>query len=162
MFPVEILEKMAFYLSPKDFYAFAMADSRLMSKFEKTDIWVVEFPAVISWAETKQPYVAYDKTNFTIKYKGEKYTHADGFMFRLDGNRLIRSDETIELLLENLVVANPTTQKDEQFIISSLQKWKIKSSITHPVSESDSILKCPREERQMWSLIEGEMEGMFR
>jgi hypothetical protein len=175
MFPVEIAEKIAWFLPPKDFYAFAKTDSSVMAKFDQTDNWVVEFPPIISWADTKNSYVPYDKANFTIRYKGKEYKREDGFSFRQDRNRLIRADGNLELLVEKLLLENPTTrqkgvcigkapQTDEQFIISSLQKWRTASkpvAKTH-LQSADSILKCAREEREMWSLMEREMDGMFR
>ena len=173
MFPAEIIEKIVEFLPKKDFYAFAKVNSIAMDKLDTTDIWIVEFPAVISWTDTKAPYVPYDKGNFTIRHKGKEYKKEDGLTFRIDGKRIIRSDGNLELLVENLVVDNPTPpqkgvclgkppQTDEQFILSSLQKW---GYVRRPVVKEDpydSILRCAREEREMWSLIESEMDGMFK
>jgi hypothetical protein len=171
MFPVEIVENIASFLGPKDFYAFAKTDRSLMAKLDTTDVWIVEFPPVISWADMQGSYVPYDKANFSIRYRGQTYKRSDGFYFRLNGNRLIRSDDKMELLVENLVVENPTPRQkgvclgkapptDEQFIVATLQKWTYKTPRIKS-SSLDGILKCDREEREMWTIICREMDAMF-
>ena len=171
--PVEIIEKIAFFLPAKDYYNLAKTEASLMNRLSETDIWLVDFPKQIDWANSKDPYIPYDKTDFTIRYKGLVYSRDDGFFFRKQGNRLIRNDGKIELLLENLIVENPTPQQkgvyigkapptDEEFIVSTLEKWRKKKAL--PIRDEYSfngILKCDRQEREMWAVIYRDFEQMF-
>jgi hypothetical protein len=113
---------------------------------EQKGWWWVTFPPRIDWSSPTAPkqYTEYDRTDFTIHYKGQLYTRGSGITFNPQYSKSlvleafigrVRAETTIILNLGKMILeTKPSFAKcvvlgmseyeiDRQVVINALYKW---------------------------------------
>lgn len=145
--PAELLEIVVGFLDCKSIANLIHVDERVKDVLMTTDRWLVTFPKRIDWASPTAPkqYVEYDRTDFTLHYRGREYTRTSGIVFGAEYDKKLNTigfaginEPDVKLSLSNLVIQSDSSVKqslvlgrtqydmDRQIIIDSLRKWPVK------------------------------------
>ena len=148
--PFELLEIVVSFMDDASVFSLSRVDSRVETIMEQKGWWWVTFPPHIDWSSPTAPkqYTEYDRTDFTIHYKGQLYTRASGITFNPQYSKSLvleafigrlRADTTTtsppildlsKMILEtkpsfaNCVVLGMSEYEiDRQVVINALYKW---------------------------------------
>ena len=145
--PFELLEIVVSFMDDASMFSLSRVDSRVETIMEQKGWWWVTFPPHIDWSSPTAPkqYTEYDRTDFTIHYKGQLYTRASGITFNPQYSKSLvpgafigrlRADTTTPILdLSKMILeTKPSFAKcvvlgmseyeiDRQVVINALYKW---------------------------------------
>ena len=107
--PFEILEVIGWYLRGQDLYSFSKIDERVAEIIKKTNFWIVIMPKQIDWSSPNAPkkYIPYDKTDFTILYRDQKFCRDDGISFTKQKNSLVSKSDSSVILYRDQMAVDP-------------------------------------------------------
>lgn len=144
--PFELLEIVVSFMDDASVVSLSRVDSRVETIMEQKGWWWVTFPPRIDWSSPTAPkqYTEYDRTDFTIHYKGQLYTRGSGITFNPQYSKSlvleafigrVRAETTIILNLGKMILeTKPSFAKcvvlgmseyeiDRQVVINALYKW---------------------------------------
>jgi hypothetical protein len=149
--PFELLEIVVSFMDDASVVSLSRVDSRVETIMEQKGWWWVTFPPRIDWSSPTAPkqYTEYDRTDFTIHYKGQLYTRGSGITFNTQYSKSLvleafiervradtYNDETTIILPLNKMIleTKPSFAKcvvlgmseyeiDKQVVINALYKW---------------------------------------
>ena len=157
--PFELLEIVVSFMDDASVFSLSRVDSRVETIMEEKGWWWVTFPPRIDWSSPTAPkqYTEYDRTDFTIHYKGQLYTRGSGITFNPQYSKSLvleafigrlRADTTTtsppildlsKMILETkpsfakcVVLGMSEYEIDRQVVINTLYKWPICPKVSKP------------------------------
>ena len=153
--PFELLEIVVSFMDDASVVSLSRVDSRVETIMEQKGWWWVTFPPRIDWSSPTAPkqYTEYDRTDFTIHYKGQLYTRGSGITFNPQYSKSlvleafigrVRAETTIILPLNKMILeTKPSFAKcvvlgmseyeiDKQVVINALYEWHIWPKVSKP------------------------------
>ena len=162
--PFELLEIVVSFMDDASVFSLSRVDSRVETIMEEKGWWWVTFPPRIDWSSPTAPkqYTEYDRTDFTIHYKGQLYTRASGITFNPQYSKSLvleafigrlradtpKDDTAItsspildlsKMILETkpsfakcVVLGMSEYEIDRQVVINTLYKWPICPKVSKP------------------------------
>lgn len=148
--PFELLEIVVSFMDDASVFSLSRVDSRVETIMEQKGWWWVTFPPRIDWSSPTAPkqYTEYDRTDFTIHYKGQLYTRGSGITFNPQYSKSLvleafigrlRTDTATTIppilhLSKMILETKPSFAKcvvlgmseyeiDRQVVINALYKW---------------------------------------
>lgn len=105
--PFELLEIVVSFMDNASVFSLSRVDSRVETIMEEKGWWWVTFPPHIDWSSPTAPkqYTEYDRTDFTIHYKGQLYTRGSGITFNPQYSKSL----VLEAFIGRLRAETPTT-----------------------------------------------------
>ena len=158
--PFELLEIVVSFMDDASVVSLSRVDSRVETIMEQKGWWWVTFPPHIDWSSPTAPkqYTEYDRTDFTIHYKGQLYTRGSGITFNPQYSKSLvleafigrvraempNAETAIILPLNKMILeTKPSFAKcvvlgmseyeiDRQVVINALCKWPIYPKVSKP------------------------------